>query len=469
MSLPVGVAVIARPSRPGVPDTCVNKLPVWLPWTGARGVRRRALPPRASRRRRPGPVAAAEPDADATARPEPSGRRARRPGRHVGRPTPTVAAHEASPLSPRRRRARRPRPRVRADGEGCRYGWSGCVPSACRRRRTGVAVCSRGPGGRSVHDGATRAPGRSWSGEAGAADLKPEEMAMMDETFESIEESAAGLTWTVREPIARSSHALVDGGRVWLVDPTWGPPITKRVAALGEPAGVIQLLDRHNRDCVTVAAQLGVPHHRVPASLPTRRSGSSLWSISASGARSLSGGPTRGTLVVAEAVGTSAGYAPGPAGAGVSIGLRLWPPRPLVAYEPEHLLVGHGPALHGPRAAAALPRGDGALAPRPSSRGGHTAATVPRAGSLIGHTRVRCRTVGRRGRPPCRPPVSGETRVMWLLLRFPRHAHPACLGGNGPSLDTHRQWEQIRKDGVTTYRLGPRGRLTAICRSLRWR
>jgi hypothetical protein len=41
-------------------------------------------------------------------------------------------------------------------------------------------------------------------------------------------------------------------------------------------------------------------------------------------------------------------------GAGVHIGLRLRPPRRLAAYEPEHLLVGHGPALHGPRATAAL-------------------------------------------------------------------------------------------------------------------
>ena len=176
----------------------------------------------------------------------------------------------------------------------------------------------------------------------------------MDERFESIEESAAGLTWTVREPIARSSHALVDGGRVWLVDPTWGPAITGRVATLGEPSGVIQLLDRHNRDCATVAAQLGVQHYRVPASLPDTSfrvipvvdigfwHEVALW------------WPDRGTLVVAEAVGTSAWYAPGPSGAGVSIGLRLWPPRALVAYEPEHLLVGHGPALHGPRAAGAL-------------------------------------------------------------------------------------------------------------------
>ena len=36
----------------------------------------------------------------------------------------------------------------------------------------------------------------------------------------SLDESAVGLTWVVDEPIERASQALVDQGRVWLVDPT---------------------------------------------------------------------------------------------------------------------------------------------------------------------------------------------------------------------------------------------------------
>jgi hypothetical protein len=169
-----------------------------------------------------------------------------------------------------------------------------------------------------------------------------------------VEEGPLGLTWTVREPIARTSHALVDAGRVWVIDPTWDPAVFERVAALGEPAAVIQLLDRHNRDCASTAERLGVPHLRVPASLPDTpfsvipvvdirfwREVALWW-------------PSQRTLVVAEAVGTARTYAPGPAGAGVSIGLRLWPPRALAACDPDHLLVGHGPALHGPQAAVAL-------------------------------------------------------------------------------------------------------------------
>ena len=172
--------------------------------------------------------------------------------------------------------------------------------------------------------------------------------------IESLEKSPVGLTWVVREPIARASHALVDAGRVWLIDPTDEPGVLERVASLGVPAAVLQLLDRHNRDCAAVAARLGVPHRRVPAALPDTpfevlpvvnvrlwREIALWW-------------PARRTLVVAEAIGTAPTYAPGPSGAGVSIGLRLWPPRRLAAYEPDHLLVGHGGALHGPRATAAL-------------------------------------------------------------------------------------------------------------------
>jgi hypothetical protein len=170
----------------------------------------------------------------------------------------------------------------------------------------------------------------------------------------SLDESAVGLTWVVDEPIARTSHALVDDGRVWLIDPTDQPVALKRVAALGEPAAVLQLLDRHNRACDAVADRLGVPLLRLPAALP----GTPFEVIPLVSARlwrevALWWAEPR-VLVVAEAIGTAPTFAPGPMGAGVHIGLRLWPPRRLAAYEPEHLLVGHGPALHGPQATAAL-------------------------------------------------------------------------------------------------------------------
>lgn len=170
----------------------------------------------------------------------------------------------------------------------------------------------------------------------------------------ALEESPVGLTWVLDEPIERASHALVCQGRVWFVDPTDDPAALERALALGSPAAVVQLLDRHNRDCAALAARLDVPHLRVPAALPGTPF-EVVPVVSAGFWREVAlWWPEARVLVVAEAIGTAATYAPGPQGAGVSIGLRLWPPRRLAACRPEHLLVGHGRALHGPRATAAL-------------------------------------------------------------------------------------------------------------------
>lgn len=164
-----------------------------------------------------------------------------------------------------------------------------------------------------------------------------------------------GLTWVDGDALERASHALVDGGRVWLIDPVEHAGALERALALGEPAGVVQLLDRHGRDCPALARRLGVPLHVVPDSLPEspftvipalRMRGwreSSLW------------WPGRRALVVAEVVGTSPHVTLGGSrAAGIHPLLRLRPPRALRYYQPEHLLVGHGEPIHGPAAADAL-------------------------------------------------------------------------------------------------------------------
>jgi hypothetical protein len=169
-----------------------------------------------------------------------------------------------------------------------------------------------------------------------------------------VDERPFGLTWTFREPMARSSHALVDAGKVWLIDPIDDPGALERVAALGEPVAVLQLLDRHNRDCKTIAGHLGVPHERVPQALTgspfelTQLVRNPLWNEAALW------WPAQRVLVVPEALGTAEAFAPGAAGAGVHIGLRLRAPRKLAGFAPEHLLVGHGPPLHGAGAARAV-------------------------------------------------------------------------------------------------------------------
>jgi hypothetical protein len=176
----------------------------------------------------------------------------------------------------------------------------------------------------------------------------------MPRTVFSYDRHALGLTWVLDEPMQRASHALADGGRVWLVDPVEAGGVLDRVAELGEPAGVIQLLDRHDRDCAALAERLGVPHLRVPRSLPATPF-EVLPVVSFRAWREVAlWWPQREALVVADAVATGPMYAPPGRVAGVHVFLRLHPPGALRGRSPRHLLVGHGEAVHGARAEAAL-------------------------------------------------------------------------------------------------------------------
>jgi hypothetical protein len=164
-----------------------------------------------------------------------------------------------------------------------------------------------------------------------------------------------GFSWIVDDPMTRTSHALAADGQVWLVDPVRHQPALGRAMALGTPVAVLQLLDRHNRDCAAIAAELGVPHLVVPDALPgtpfevvqVRRARGwreiALW------------WPAAKTLVVAEAVGTNPFFTGNRDPVGVHLLLRLTPPRSALGpFEPEHLLVGHGEGIHGAEASTAL-------------------------------------------------------------------------------------------------------------------
>ena len=165
---------------------------------------------------------------------------------------------------------------------------------------------------------------------------------------------AHGFGWVVDEAMTRTSHALAADGKVWLVDALDWPEAIDRALGLGEPAGVLQLLDRHDRDCAALASRLGVPHVVAPSEIPDspftcvsimrrkRWRESALW------------WPEARTLVTADALGSSRFYTGGQAPLGVHVLLRLAPPRRLGAFEPEHVLVGHGEGVHGATAADAV-------------------------------------------------------------------------------------------------------------------
>jgi hypothetical protein len=188
-----------------------------------------------------------------------------------------------------------------------------------------------------------------------------------------------GLGWIAAEPafMQRASHALAHGGGLWLVDPVDGEGLDERLARRGEVRGVLQLLDRHPRDCAALARRHGVPllttpFARVPgapfepvAVVRRRRwDETALW------------WPDPGALVVAEALGTAPHYLAGraarrpPAAAadspapprGVRGAAPAARPRP-AARRPGRRAASPASRRAQPPRAAAVGRGAGASAP----------------------------------------------------------------------------------------------------------
>jgi hypothetical protein len=175
------------------------------------------------------------------------------------------------------------------------------------------------------------------------------------------DETAFGFGWIASEPtfLERASHALRADGRVWLVDPVDCEGVEERVRALGEPAGVVQLLDRHERDCASFAERLRVQLHRLPfGGVP----GSPFEVLRVIDQRrwreAVLWWPEERVLACAEALGTARYYLGPGERLAVHPLLRPAPPRSLRdlsrGLTPGHVLCGHGEGIHGDEAALAL-------------------------------------------------------------------------------------------------------------------
>ena len=163
--------------------------------------------------------------------------------------------------------------------------------------------------------------------------------------MEAVDEFHAGFGWIVDEFMERCSHALVAGAQVWVVDPVDGEGVEQRIRAAGTPAGVIQLLDRHRRDCASLASRLGVAHHVVPLEgvgpfefLPIHMSRGwrevALW------------WPEEHVLVCADALGTARYFRARGERLAVHPLLRAFPPRrELANVSPGRILCGHGEGI----------------------------------------------------------------------------------------------------------------------------
>jgi hypothetical protein len=162
------------------------------------------------------------------------------------------------------------------------------------------------------------------------------------------DEFDGGFGWIVEDEfMERCSHALVADGSVWLIDPFDGDGVEQRIGDGGQPAGVIQLLDRHNRDSRALADRLGVPHHFVPVEpiegapfdfLDVRKGRRwkevALW------------WQEPRVLVCADALGTACYFRAGAERLAVHPLLRPVPPRrQLGRVQPETVLCGHGEGI----------------------------------------------------------------------------------------------------------------------------
>jgi hypothetical protein len=185
------------------------------------------------------------------------------------------------------------------------------------------------------------------------------------------EATDGGVGWIAypEEAMRRASHALAADGDVWVIDPVDAAGIDGLLAEFGEVAGVVVLLDRHERDAGAIARRHDVAVH-VPDPMgdiagevdaPVERFHGELadtgyrtrtvvdnfaWTEVALYDES------RGVLVVPEAVGTTEYFLASGERLGVHPALRLTPPRKLARVEPERILVGHGAGVHDDAAGA---------------------------------------------------------------------------------------------------------------------
>lgn len=208
-----------------------------------------------------------------------------------------------------------------------------------------------------------------------------------------------GVGWIAHphELMQRASHALAVDGEVWVVDPVDGDAVDDLLAEFGTVAGVVVLLDRHERDAARVAARHDVPVYlpewfsgvaeSLPAETPIVRFDDELADTGIEAHVVRNGrwwqeaalfDPADDTLVVTEAVGTSAYFRAGSERLGVHPMLRPFPPRrALSGFDPERVLVGHGSGVLEDASAALDGALSGARRRAPRLYGSYIRGTLP--------------------------------------------------------------------------------------------
>lgn len=179
-----------------------------------------------------------------------------------------------------------------------------------------------------------------------------------------VNEWTGGISWIAYpdERGQRASHALLTEAGIWIVDPVDADGLDERLAQLGEVAGVLIIHDRHTRDASEVARRHDVAVH-VPdwmnlvlkkLDTPAESVGSDLPGTNYTIHRLIDTedweeailiDETTNTMIVPEALSTLSSFQVNDNALGVHPALDE-PPRRLMDWNPDRILVGHGNSIH---------------------------------------------------------------------------------------------------------------------------
>ena len=185
----------------------------------------------------------------------------------------------------------------------------------------------------------------------------------IDELVEAefVDEWENGFGWIGKpeENMKRTSHAFVDDSDVFLVDPVDAENLDEKIEEFGEVKGIVLLFERHERDSEKLAERYDCPVYvpewfereldaeveKVSGKVPGTD-----WEMhtvveSRMANEAALYNENTGTLIVADALGTTKHMR----GRGEELGMnplyRLNPPRKLLKFEPERILCGHGKGI----------------------------------------------------------------------------------------------------------------------------
>ena len=176
-----------------------------------------------------------------------------------------------------------------------------------------------------------------------------------------LDEWKHGFGWIAKpeEKMQRTSHALVENGDVYLVDPLDAENLDQKIDEYGDVEGIILLFDRHERDSVNLAEKYGCPifvsecfERSLDAEVKEISDNvpGTDWEIhqvidSMTGKEAALYNTENKTLIVADALGTTNHMR----GRGEKLGMnplyRLRPPVKLLEFEPERIFCGHGEGI----------------------------------------------------------------------------------------------------------------------------